>query len=135
MHKKHPPLPTKAQEINSPITDIVRFFAHATDAYLQFEQEIVDLLSKVPSLLPQQLADECKDLRDKKAELEILDQQMFDILDLAGKQITQDMMIQDYRTALARAKMASDKLYQKLQNIKNALQRGEVGFDDKEKKL
>jgi hypothetical protein len=89
---KHP-LPIKTQKTNSPITDVVHFFAHTTDAYLQFEQKIAGLISILPSLLPQQLADECNQLRDQKAQLEILDQQMFEILDLAGDQIAQDSMI------------------------------------------
>jgi hypothetical protein len=131
MQIKHP-LPPKARETKSPITDIVQFFAHTTDAYLQFEQNISGLISKLPTLLPQQLTYECEQLLDKKAKLEILDQQMLSILDLAGKLISQDMMIQDYRIALARANMASDKLYRKLQDIKIVLQEGDVEFDDEQ---
>jgi hypothetical protein len=131
---KHP-LPIKTQKSNSPITDVVHFFAHTTDAYLQFEQKIAGLISILPSLLPQQLADECNQLRDQKAQLEILDQQMFEILDLAGDQIAQDSMIQDYQVALARANMASYVLYEKLQVVKKILQEGNAEVAEKDKPL
>jgi hypothetical protein len=128
-------LPAKAQGTNSPITDIAQFFAHTTEEYIQFEQRIAGLIYKIPALLPEQLVDECRQLRDQKAKLEILDQQMFDILDLAGSKITHEIMVQDHRVALARANMASDQLYQKLQAVKAVLQEGNAEVVDQEKNL
>ncbi|MGB3212415.1 MAG: hypothetical protein WBB19_17060 [Desulforhopalus sp.] len=113
---------TPADGTKSHITDIVLFFAEITSAYAQFEQNILCLCRNIPELAPKNILDESKKLRDQKAHLEILDQQMFDIINLAGEKIAQEPMIQDYRVALARANTASNELYQKISAIKEILQ-------------
>ena len=107
----------------SRITDIVLFFAQTTEAYRKFEQSITELTHLIPVLSSQELGDKCKNLRKQRAKLEVLDQQMFDIIDLAGKQICRETMIDDHRIALAQANMASNKLAQKLRALKIILRR------------
>lgn len=53
---------------------------------------------------------------------------MFDILELAGDLIFQDTMIESHSIALAKANMASEQLYQKLQVLKVTLQGNEGIF-------
>jgi uncharacterized coiled-coil protein SlyX len=83
------------------------------------------LINTIPTLSPLQLAEECQKLRLQRDKLEILDQQMFDILELAGESIFQDTMIENHSIALAKANMASETLYQKLQELKVTLQEHE----------
>ena len=47
-----------------------------------------------------------------------MDQQMLDIIELAGSEIKQTSMIHDYRVAFGRANMACSDLHQQLQAIK-----------------
>ena len=47
-----------------------------------------------------------------------MDEQMFAIIELAGSEIAQTPMVQTYRVAFARATMACNNLYQKLQQVK-----------------
>jgi len=114
--------PDKGENIKSQITDIVQFFSDTTKAYNQFEQNSLDLIDSLPTLSPQQLVDECQKLRLQRSKLEILDQQMFDILELAGESIFQDTIIENHTIALAKANMASEQLYQKLHELKVTLQ-------------
>ena len=53
---------------------------------------------------------------------------MFDILELAGGSIYQDTMIERHSIALAKANMASEKLYQKLRALKVILLENEGIF-------
>jgi len=115
----------KGADINSQVTDIVLFFSDTTKAYNQFQQSILDLIDTIPTISPQQLAEECQQLRLQRNKLEILDQQMFDILELAGESIFQDTMIENHSIALAKTNMASERLYQKLQELKVTLQENE----------
>ncbi|BHH83404.1 hypothetical protein [Desulforhopalus sp. 52FAK] len=55
---------------------------------------------------------------------------MFNILELAGESISQEKLIEDYRIALAKANMASEQLYQKLQELKITLQENQANFLD-----
>ena len=113
--------PHSGEAIKTPITDIVQFFNHTTDAYNKFAQSIHQLIATIPDLSPQQLSEECQKLLHQRAQLEILDQQMFDILELAGGSIHQDTMIERHSIALAKANMASEQLYQKLHELKLTL--------------
>lgn len=106
----------------SQITDTVQFFKDATASYYQFEQNIFALVNKLRTISPQQLQVDCKNLRDEKAQLEIIDKQMLDIIKLAGNTITQEQIIDDFRVALARARRASDALFAELHIIKEMLQ-------------
>ncbi len=117
--------PNKGENIKSPITDIVSFFSDTTNTYNQFQKSILELIDSIPDISPQQLVERCKKLRLQRAELEILDQQMFDILDLAGGAIYQDTMIENHSIALEKANMASEQLYQKLHELKITLQKNE----------
>lgn len=120
------------KEAESHITDIVLFFSKTTNAYEQFEQRILEVSRTLPALSPQQILDECQKLRDQRTELEILDQQMFDIIELAGSKISKETMIDDFRIALAKANMASTKLRQRLLARKIILEEELSEFVDQE---
>lgn len=126
-------LKTPAHGTTSHITDTVRFFAKTIEAYEQFRKRIVDLTSNLSVLTPQQLVDACEQLRNQRAELAILDQQLFAIIDLAGSKFAGEALIQDFRVALAKANLAADTLYRKLRAIKVVLQEGDCQFGDREK--
>jgi hypothetical protein len=118
----------KGEDIKSQATDIVLFFSDTTKAYNQFKQSILDLIDAIPTLSPHQLIEECQKLRRQRAKLEILDQQMFDIFELAGGSIYQETMIESHSIALAKANRASEQLYQKLHELKVTLQENEGIF-------
>ncbi len=118
-----PSPPGKEQKKKSPITDVVQFFADTTEAYNRFQKSIIELTSTIPDLTPRQLRDKCDKLRRERANLEILDQQMFEILYLAGDSIIGDQMVQDFRIVLEKANTASQALHRELQALKETLQK------------
>lgn len=103
-------------------TDVTQFFIDITEAYLVFEQSVVHLLHALPGYTSKQIVNECNMLERQRDQLAILDEQMFAIIDLAGAEIARTPMVHDYRVAFARASMACNNLYQKLQALKTTLQ-------------
>jgi CRISPR/Cas system CMR subunit Cmr6 (Cas7 group RAMP superfamily) len=102
----------------SHITDSVLFFYKITDAYLHLEGSILMLHKQIPDLSPQQIKNRCHTLLDEKNRLEKLDKQMFDIIALTGPDVYEKSLLDGYRAALARAKKASNNLYDTLKSLK-----------------
>lgn len=128
MKKLLPPIACQAKSDESHITDAVLFFSETTVAYEQFEQNILNLLHNLSTLSLQQLRTSCRKLRQEKARLEVFDQQILDIIDLAGRSISEDPIIDEYRLALAKAKKASNTLAHELRAIRAIL--SEIAYAD-----
>ena len=102
--------------------DVVQFFFAITEKYEAFEQEIRKIIDNIPACSPEQIADECARIRDQKDKLAAMDEQMFAIIELAGNEISQNPMVDEYRVAFAKAIIASNTLYQKLLDVRTSLQ-------------
>jgi hypothetical protein len=107
---------------NSQITDVVHFFSTITEKYEFLARDILQTINKITVYSPQQIFDECQKIGEQRNKLTIMDQQMLDIIELAGSEIAQTSMIHDYRVALARANMACSDLHQQLQALKTTMQ-------------
>ncbi len=104
------------------ITDVVQFFDEITASYLSFECNILKLIKKIPQYTPQQISAECNKIAVQRKKLAIMDQQMIDIIELAGNEIALSPMVHHYRLAFAGANMACINLYQKLLALRASLQ-------------
>lgn len=113
------------------ITDVELFFADITQAYLDFAQNVEYLLSTVLHSPPDEILLECTKLRQQKNTLANLDDQMFEIIDLAGDSLVNSTMIHEYRIAFTKASMACNNLHQKLQLIRTTLHNKSVAPSSK----
>ncbi len=57
-----------------------------------------------------------------------MDEQMFAIIELAGNEISQNPMVDEYRVAFAKANIACNTLYQKLLDVRTSLQQVNVSL-------
>ena len=108
------------------ITDVVHFFSTITEKYEFLAHDILQIINNMPIYSPQQIFDECNKIGEQRNKLTIMDQQMLDIIELAGSEIAQTSMIQDYRMAFTRANIACSDLYQQLRALKTSLQEAKV---------
>ncbi len=104
-------------------TDVTKFFKEITEKYLALEKSTHHLIINITDYSHQQLFDECNKLAEHKNKIAIMDQQMFDIIDLAGKELAHSPLVQDYRIAFAKANMACSNLYEQLNILKTTLLR------------
>lgn len=112
--------PTSIQQ-ESPeeqITDVVEFFSTITEMYIQLEQDVLRLAAHIHQSTPEQIFDECKQLKLQQEKLSIFDQQLFNILDLAGSEICHHAIIEQYRNAFSCASQSFDSLHTELQLLK-----------------
>jgi len=109
------------QSQNRQITDVVVFFSDLTASYLAFEQQVHDVMESVNTSSPNKIAEACIKLTEERNKLSGLDDQLLQILELAEQDLATSHMIHDYRVAFAKATMACNNLYQKLQGKKSEL--------------
>ena len=111
--------------VNQPI-DVAEFFMDITEAYLDLERSILQLLHTLPDFTPQEVLDECRKIVRRRAQLTGLDERMLAIIELAGEEIAKTNLLHDYRIAFAKALMASNTLYQRLSAVKVSLEQAPV---------
>lgn len=112
---------TDKQESPFQITDVVQFFSEITAAYTQLRESILYLVHNIPTYSPEQILDGCVKVRQQQNTLAIMDQQLIDIINLVGSEITHEPFVHDYRIAFAHANMACSDLYQNLQELRLTL--------------
>ncbi len=112
---------TNIQEPLCQITDVTQFFLTITEAYIHFQESILTLENQIPTSSPHQILEGCEKIRHQRNNLAFLDQQMIDVIALAGKEIIHEPIIHDYRIAFARASMACNNLYQNLKAFRCSL--------------
>lgn len=121
---KHSALPNINHDLCQ-ITDVGHFFSVITEAYVHFQESVLQLDHSITTSSPQQILEGFEILKQKRNKLSILDQQMFDIISLAGSEIAGEPMIQEYRVAFARASMACNNLSQNLKALRCSLAKNE----------
>lgn len=70
----------------------------------------------------EQILLQCNEILKERETLARLDRQLFDILDLAGNEISEDPMVHRCYAACKSANAACSALYQRLLSMKTALQ-------------
>lgn len=110
----------------SQITDVGHFFSKITAAYVHFQECVLQLNHKLADFSPQQILDECEKIRQKRDNLAVLDQQMFEIISLVGSEIADDPILHDYRVAFAGANMACTNLSQNLRALRCSLEKKNI---------
>jgi len=80
------------------------------------------LKSQLDTLPPQAIQSECEKLASHRNELNLLDDQLIDILALTGADSSLSGMIDNYSIALMKARIACDKLYHRLADLKKGFQ-------------
>lgn len=112
------PLSTQQESPKEHVTDVIGFFSTITEMYIQLEQNVLRLASHIHQSTPEQIFDECKQLKLQKENITLFDQQLFNILDLAGNEICQHSIIDQYRSAFSGASQAFDILHTELELLK-----------------
>lgn len=112
------------QSSNCHAIDVKLFFIEITEYYDSFTKNVVELINNMEVYSPEQISDECSRLSEKRNKLTDMDQQMFNIIDLAGNELAQRPMVDEYKIAFAKANMACNDLYQKLLLLKTMILQG-----------
>ena len=107
---------------NGSILDVTAFFNTLTDGYIQLTCSSNALESRLDTLTPQAIKSECERLNLHRNELNLLDDQLIDILGLTGADSSLSGLIENYSLALMKARIACDKLYHRLADLKESLQ-------------
>lgn len=110
------------QRNSSCITDVASFFRDITAEYIELEQNILKVTNAFDSCSSEQILQYCDTLGLEREKLARMDQQLFDILDLAGGELGDDPMVHRCYLACKRANSACSTLYHKLLSYKKTLQ-------------
>ena len=95
-------------------TNVSDVFIESVKAYSSLTNDILQLIQKIPTSNSGQIAESCSDIETQKKDLKTLDDQIIEILSIAGDELSHNDLVYDYRTALAQASNASNELYQHL---------------------
>ena len=109
------------------IVDVAQFFVDITEAYLDFEASVLLLIREASDYSPNRILFACGELKKQRVQLAIMDEKMFAVIQLAGDEIADTTMLQDYRIAFAKASMACNNLHHKLVAIRATLQEAALG--------
>lgn len=101
--------------------DVQQLFTRATIAYSNFCESVHLLILRISLYSPEEIASECNILKNKQANLSSLNQEIFAVITLAGKEIEKEPFVDEYRAAFASATTACDNLYDQLHSLKENL--------------
>jgi len=100
------------------LTDVHDFFFEIIEEYLNLEESALQITNKIPEAAPEELLADCTALSQRKSSLRDKDEQLISIINLAGRELANTPLIHDYRIAFAKANMACNNLYQRLQGLR-----------------
>jgi len=103
------------------ITDLAQFFGDISAQYQDLEKCYLGLSSKIHSLKPTQIEQECCGIVSKQLKMEESNNKLIEIITLAGQELTNEQIVQEYRVAFARAVIACENLQKKLSALKLSL--------------
>lgn len=103
------------------ITDVRDFFSSIISDYIQLEQNIIALQSKLQTSSPDKIFQECSLLLDQKQKLSQSDSQLIEIMDLAGSEIVHLAFIEQYKDAFAKVRNACNSLYLEMKQLKRVI--------------
>lgn len=115
---------------DQPIIDVELAFRNATARYTLLEQTVSSLLHAMADLPPRQILLRSRQIATIQQGLAAQDQQLVDILNLAGQEIVNADFTWAYREVLARVILSCDLLRARMVTIRDEI--GE-GCDHREK--
>ncbi len=95
-------------------TSVSNVFVETVTSYRSLTHDILQLIEDIPSSSAEEIALACNNIKKKKEKLQQRDEQIVDILNIAGYELSHNDLVYDYRTALAHASNATNELYQSL---------------------
>lgn len=101
--------------------DVKNLFTQTTAEYQEFCNNITHVVLNLPTFTPQEITSECNLLRDQQSRLSILDEQILDVVKLAGTEIESEQFLLDYQSAFDAAIIACNQLYDQLDSLKKSL--------------
>lgn len=106
----------------STITDVNEFFERIIEEYTCFGRLASTLAAEIPSLQPAIIEQRCRLLNDERQRLTCLDDQLIDILNLAGENLSCSDHLNHYRKAFSAAVLAVDDIHAQLIALRHTLQ-------------
>jgi len=110
-----------ATSVSKNTVDVKSFFAEITQGYSELTTVINNFSQHLSSYSFQQIALECSKIQNKKNTLSLFDEQLFNIISLAGSEIKDESFVEEYRTAFNDALLACNDLHTHLQLTKAEL--------------
>lgn len=107
-------------------TDVVAFFEGLVCSYLSFEKSVMHVTGKITRLTPTQIDIECQKLKLQRAHLHQMDLELFQLLELAGQELKNHELLDEYRVAFSRAAMACDLLRDELAILRISISQTEL---------
>lgn len=101
--------------------DVKNLFIKTTIEYQDFCNNINQVVLNLPTFTPQEISSECNLLENQQNRLSSIDQQILDVVKLAGTEIQSEQFLLDYRIAFDSAITAGNLLYDQLDSLKKAL--------------
>jgi len=107
---------------NVAIIDVNNFLKKITERYTLFGHMAVSLATELHSLQPEIIEHKCRQLNDERLRLSILDDQLIEILSLAGNELSYNDHLNHYRKAFSSAVQSVNSVHDQLLNIRQSLQ-------------
>jgi hypothetical protein len=104
---------------SSHITDSNLFFIEITERYHDLYRSataIIDQIDHNPNI--NLIASQCTALNNQRTLLSVFDEEMFRILELAGDQLVDTPLLQNYQVAFSKASLACNNLFDKLHTLR-----------------
>lgn len=104
-----------SESLSNNTIDVKLFFAEITHGYSELTADINHFSHHLPGYSSPQISRECSKIQEKRNKLSLLDEELFNIVNLAGAEIQDEPFVNDYRTAFNDAISACNDLYTLLQ--------------------
>jgi hypothetical protein len=103
------------------ILDVEQFFTELIASYTLLYKRINVFADNLADYNVSEIASECKKIKSQQENLALRDQELINILDLAGDELACELLVQDYRYAFIRTTSACDNLSKNLLILKSTL--------------
>ncbi|SHO50782.1 hypothetical protein [Desulfopila aestuarii] len=107
---------------NASIIDVNDFLERITERYTLIGHKAASLASEIHLLQPDIIEHRCQKLNEERLELSTLDDELIEILKLAGKDIVHNDHLNHYRKAFSSAVQSVNSVHSQLLIIKQSLQ-------------
>lgn len=96
------------------VVDVKYFFNNLIRDYSIFGNSAERLATQIATIPSEHLKDRCDELFNERIKLSHLDNQLIEIIRLAGKELSDDQLISQYRDVFSKATKAVDEVKNQL---------------------
>jgi len=107
---------------NVSIIDVNDFLRRITEGYTLFGYRAASLAAEIQYLQPDIIEHKCRELNNERLRLSVLDDELIEILNLAGNDLTHNDHLNHYRVAFSSAVQSVNSVHSQLLIIKQSLQ-------------